>query len=131
MIMAPGKERAEMSRIRAVPGRVPGWLAAILAATAALIALGFVTLGFFASGGGLVIAGALAIAVGSVVGAIADPPRGARHAGVVIFYVVAIAAAYVLVLQHLARLDPAGVTSGAGLERPPRGGGPGVYPSSR
>lgn len=126
----PRKKRVEMSHIGATAGRVPGWLAGILAATASLIALGLVTLGF-ASGGGLLIAGAMAIAVGAVVGAIVDPPHGARHAGVVIFYVVALAAAYLLVLQNLARLDPVGVTSGAGVERPRRGGGPGVYPPSR
>jgi len=120
-----------MSTIRAAAGRVPGWLAGILAATAALIALGLVSLGFFVSGGGLLIAGAMAIAVGSVVGAIVDPPHGARHAGVVAFYVVALAVAYVLVLQNLARLNQQGVTSGAGVERPRRGGRPGVYPSLR
>jgi hypothetical protein len=120
-----------MSTIRAAAGTVPGWLAGILAATAALIALGFISLGFFVSGGGLLIAGAMAIAVGCVVGAIADPPHGARHAAAVIFYVVALAAAYVLVLQNLARLDPVGVTSGAGVERPRRSGGPGVYPPLR
>jgi hypothetical protein len=120
-----------MTRIRSASGRVPGWLAGILAATASLVALGFVALGFFASGGGLLIAGAMAIGVGSVVGAIVDPLRGARHAAVVVFYVVALAAAYVLVLQNLARLDQTGVTSGAGVERPRRGGGPGVYPPLR
>jgi len=120
-----------MNRIRATPGRVPGWLAGILAATVSLIALGLMTLGFFVSGGGLLIAGAMAIAVGSVVGAIVDPPRAARHAGVVTFYVVALAAGYLLVLQNLARLDQDGVTSGAGVERPRRSGGPGVYPPLR
>jgi hypothetical protein len=45
---------------------LPGWLAGLLAATSALVALGFVTLGFFASGGGLVIAGGAAIAIGSL-----------------------------------------------------------------
>jgi len=121
----------EMSGIRTAPRRAPGWLAGILAATASLIVLGFVTLGFFASGGGLLIAGAMAIAVGSLVGAIVDPPHGARHAAVVVFYVVALAAAYLLVLQNLARLDREGVTSGAGVELPRRSGGPGVYPPSR
>src|SRR6476659_4833026 len=120
-----------MSTTRTTRRVIPGWLAGLLAATATLIALGFVTLGFFVSGGGLLIAGAMAIAAGSVVGAIVDPPHGARHAGVVAFYVVALAAAYVLLLQNLARLDQEGVTSGAGVERPRRSGGPGVYPPSR
>lgn len=127
----PRKTRVEMRNTQATAGRLPGWLAGIVAATAALIALGFVTLGFFASGGGLLIAGAMAIAVGSVVGAIVDPPHGARHAGVVAFYVVALGAAYLLALQNLARLDSVGVTSGAGVERPRGSGGPGVYPPSR
>jgi len=120
-----------MSALRTTCRTVPGWLAGIVAATGALIALGFVTIGFYASGGGLVIAGALAIGVGSIVGAIVDPPHGARHAGVVAVYVVALAVGYVLVLQNLARLAPVGATSGAGVELPRRGGGPGVYPPSR
>ena len=120
-----------MSTLRTTRRTFPGWLAGALAATAPLIALGFVAIGFYASGGGLMIAGALAIGVGSIVGAIVDPPHGARHAGVVAFYVVALAVGYVLVLQNLARLDRVGVRSGAGVERPRRGGGPGVDPPSR
>ena len=120
-----------MSTLRTTRGAVPGWLAGMLAATGTLIALGFVTIGFYVSGGGLAIAGAIAIGVGSIVGAIVDPPHGARHAGVVAFYVVALAVGYVLMLQHLARLAPVGVQSGAGVELPRRGAGPGVYPPSR
>lgn len=120
-----------MRTLRTTRRTVPGWLAAVLAANGTLITLGVVTIGFYASGGGLVIAGAIAIGVGSIVGAIVDPPHGARHAGVVAFYVVALAVGYVLVLQHLARKSPIGVTSGAGVELPRRGGGPGVYPPSR
>ena len=107
------------------------WPAGVLAATGTLIALGFVTIGFYASGGGLMIAGTLAIGVGSIVGAIVDPPHGARHVAIVAFYVVAVAVCYVLVLQNLARSTSIGVTSGAGAELPRRGGGPGVYPPSR
>jgi hypothetical protein len=40
---------------------VPSWLVGLVAATAVLIALGVVSFGFFASVGGLVIAGALAL----------------------------------------------------------------------
>jgi hypothetical protein len=130
MIMAPGNNVAETSSVRA-SNTVPGGLAGILAATASLLALRFVAIGFFASGGGLLIAAAMAIAVGSVAGTIVDPPRAARHSGVVVFYVVALATAYLLLLQNLARLDVEGVTSGAGVERPRRSGGPGVYPPSR
>ncbi len=120
-----------MSTLRTTRRTLPGWLAGVLAAAATLIALGFVTIGFYASGGGLVIAGGLAIGVGSIVGAIIDPPHGARHAAIVAFYVVALAVGYVLVLQNLARLAPVGVRSGAGVERPRRGGGPAVNPPSR
>jgi hypothetical protein len=122
---------SEMTSTRTTRRAVPGWLAAVLAATTTLIALGFIRMGFFVSVPGLAIAGGIAIGVGSIVGAIVDPPHGARHAGVVAFYVVALAAAYLLVLQNLARLDQQGVTSGAGVERPLRSGGPGVYPPSR
>lgn len=120
-----------MTTPRTTRRALPGWLAGVLATTATLIALGFVTIGFYASGGGLAIAGAIAIGVGSIAGAIVDPPHGARNAGVVAFYVGALAVGYVLVLQDLARLQPVGVTSGAGVELPRRGGGPGVYPPSR
>ena len=120
-----------MSTPRTTRRALPGWLAGLLGATGTLIALRFVMIGLYASGGGLVIAGAIAIGVGSIVGAIVDPPHGARHAGLVAFYVVALAVGYVLLLQNLARLAPVGVTSGAGVEIPRRGGGPGVYPPSR
>jgi hypothetical protein len=119
-----------MTSVRTTRRALPGWLVGVLAATGSLVALGFVTLGFFVSGGGLVIASALAIAIGTVAAALADPARALRHTAVVAFYVVALAVGYVLVLQNLARLAP-GVTSGAGVERPERRGGPGVDPPPR
>ena len=119
------------STLRTIGRAISGWLVGLIAATGTLVALGFVSFGFFASGGGLMIAGAVAIAIGTVAAAIADPALGARHTAVVAFYVVALAVAYVLVLQSLARVARAGVRSGPGVELPSRGGGPGVYPPPR
>ena len=61
-----------MSSIRTTRRPLAGWLAGVLAATGALVALGFVMPGFFASGGGLVIAAVGTIAIGIVAAAIAD-----------------------------------------------------------
>ena len=118
-----------MSTLRTAPRAVPGWLAALLAATGTLVALAFMSIGFYASGGGLVIAGGIAMGVGAIVGAIVDPAHGARHAGIVVFYVVVLGVGYVLMLQNLARSASSGVTRGAGVEGPRRGGRPLVYPS--
>jgi hypothetical protein len=85
-----------------------------------LIAMGVVSAGFFASFGGLAIAGALALMVGVAAGAAADPDRAARNAAVVAFYVLVLAAAYLLLLPAF-----------AGPVAPGARGGPGVYPPQR
>jgi len=59
---------------------VLSWMAALAGSTAALIALGLVSIGFFASLGGLVIAAALALMIGTAVGGMADPQRAGRNA---------------------------------------------------
>ena len=127
----PKKTTPVMSSTRMTRRAAAGWVVGVLAATVTLVALGFVSLGFFASGGGLMIAGAAAIAIGAVAAAIADPAHGARHTAVVAFYVGALAVAYVLVLQNLAQSASVGARSGAGVERPTRGGGPGADPPPR
>jgi imidazolonepropionase-like amidohydrolase len=106
-----------------------GRLAGILAATAALIATGFVSIGFYASYGGIVIAGAIAIFAGSTAGAAVDRRRAHNHAGIVAFYVVALGAAYVLFAQAFASSMPPAARGGPAVYPLPRGG-PGVYPPS-
>jgi hypothetical protein len=97
---------------------VPGWAAGILAATVALVAIGFAAVGFFTSYGGLAIVGVLAIVAGSAVAAVVEPGRAERSAAVVAFYVIALAAVlFLLILPAITGPQPAGA-----------GGGPGVYP---
>ena len=103
--------------------RVPGWLAGAVAATLTLIAIGFVSIGFFASGGGLVIAGVVAISIGMAVAAIVEPARAGSNAGIVAFYVFALGAFYLLTIQAFVGTQP-GARGGPGVSR----GGPGVYP---
>jgi hypothetical protein len=111
---------------------VPSWLVGLVAATAALIALGFVSVGFFASFGGLVIAGALALMIGVAAAGAADPDRAGRNAAVVAFYVLVLAALYFLLLPALAGPQPPGARGGPGVYPPPQPrGGPGVYPPQR
>jgi hypothetical protein len=111
---------------------VPSWLVGLVAATGALVALGFVSVGFFASFGGLVIAGAVSLTVGTVAAAIVDPDRAARNAAVVAFYVLVLAAAYFLILPALAGPQTPGARGGPGVYPPQqRGGAPGVYPPQR
>ena len=81
------------------------------------------SIGFYASYGGLVIAGAVAIFVGSTVAAAVDPTRAENHAAVVAFYILALGAFYLLMIQALAGTQP-GARGGPGVSR----GGPGVYP---
>src|SRR5207247_1626620 len=57
---------------------VPSWVVSLLAATCALVILGFVSIGFFASFGGLVIAGAVALTAGTVVAGVVDPNRARK-----------------------------------------------------
>ena len=111
---------------------VAGRLAGIFAATAALIAIGFVSIGFYASYSGLVIAGAVAIFVGSTVAAAVDPTRAENHAGVVAFYILALGAAYFLMALTSASLAPARALGGPGVYPPmPRDGAPVTYPPQR
>jgi hypothetical protein len=56
-----------------------GWFAGIFAASAALVAIGFVALGFYASFPGIAMAGAMAIAAGSAVAGIVEPSRAPRR----------------------------------------------------
>lgn len=99
---------------------VPSWLVGLLAAIGALILVGFVSIGFYASFGGLIIAGALALTAGTAAAAAVDSKRSARNAAVVAFFIVVLFALYLILLPSLARpSDPRGPSSH---------GGPGVYP---
>ena len=118
-----------MSRPDIKPAIVPSWVVSLAAATGALIILGFVSIGFFASFGGLVIAGAVALTAGTVAAGIVDPDRVGRNVAVVAFYVLVLAAAYLLILSALGGPRPAGARGGPGVYRSPQGGGgPGVNP---
>jgi len=108
-------------------GAASGRLAGIFAATLALVAIGFVSIGFFASYGGILIAGAIAIVAGSTAAAAIDRQRAQNHAGVVAFYVLALGAGYVLFAQALASSMPPSARGGPAVY-PSRGGGPGMYP---
>ncbi len=115
-----------MRRSRAVPS----WLMGLVAATGALIAIGFVSTGFFVSIGGLVIAAAVALAVGCGVAAAVDPGRADRNAAVVAFYILVLAALYFLVLPALREPLSPGTRGGPAVYQPAKGG-PAVYPPQR
>ena len=105
------------------------WLVGVGVATGALLALGFVSIGFFASFGGLVIAGAVALSVGIASAGIADPDHAGRNAAIVAFYVLLLAAAYFLILPAIAGPERPDSRGGPGVYPPPqRGGAPGAYP---
>ena len=78
---------------------VPGWFVGPLAATAALVVMGFVSLGVYASGGGLLIAAGVAFWAGAGMAGIAEPCRWARSTLVVAVYVVVLFASYLILLQ--------------------------------
>ena len=78
---------------------VPGWFVGPLAATAALVVMGFVSLGVFASGGGLLIAAGVAFWAGAGMAGIADPRRWARSALIVAAYVIVLLAGYLILLR--------------------------------
>ena len=82
-----------------------GWIVGVLAATGTLFVLGFVSSGFYASAGGLVIAGAVAFFLGSGAAAVVDSRTG-RNASIVAFYLVALLAAYLLILPAFDRSIP-------------------------
>ena len=108
---------------------VASWVVGLLGATGALVLLGFVSIGFFASFGGLVIAGAVALTAGTVAAGIVDPNRAGTNAAVVALSVLALAAAYSLILPALAGPVPPGARGGPGVNPlPQRRGGPGGYP---
>jgi len=111
--------------------RPPSSPAGVVAATAVLIALGVASLGFFASFGGLVIAGALALMVGVAAGAAADRPRAWTNAAVVASCVLVLAAAYLILLPALAGPQPPNARGGRGVSSSPQRGGPAVNPPPR
>jgi hypothetical protein len=108
--------------------RVPGWLAGMVAATAALIVLWFVSMGFYVSGGGLLIAGTIAFVAGTCVAGLVDSERLGFSTATVAFYLVVLAAGYFLILPALAGPVPPGARGGPGVYPPTAGGSPAVYP---
>ena len=89
---------------------IPRWTVGPLVATLALIALGFPPLGFFASGGGILIAVGVAFWAGTGAGSLSEPRRFFRHAAIVALYLVVVMSAYLVAIQS--RTPPAGTSSG-------------------
>jgi hypothetical protein len=96
----------------------PGWVVGPVAATLALVALAFVWLGLYASGGGLLIAAGIAFWAGAGVAAMIDPPRSGRNAFVVAAYVVLLLAVYLASLRY--QTPPPGTSSGGANVEAPR-----------
>jgi len=96
---------------------LPGWFVGPLAATAALVVIGFVSLGVYASGGGLLIAAGVAFWVGAGVAGIADPRRWARSTVIVALYVVVLFGSYLTLLRS--QSPPPGASfGGPAVQRP-------------
>jgi hypothetical protein len=95
------------------------WLAGPLAATGTFVVLGFVSFGFYASRGGLLLAGTLAFMIGNGTAALVDPRPG-RNAGIVAGYIAVLFAIYLLILPALWGPSPPGATDGGPAVSPPR-----------
>jgi hypothetical protein len=111
---------------------VPSWLVGLVASTAAVAALEFAMIELFTSFGGLAMVAVAAFAAGMVAAGMAAPGQFERDSSVVAFYIVVLAAIYLLVLPALRGPEPPGARGGAGVYPPPRrGGSPGTYPPPR
>jgi len=95
-----------------------GTLVGPLAATVTFVILGLMSLGFYASLGGLLIAGTLAFMSGTGAAALVDSRVG-RNAGIVAGFIAALFIVYLVILPSLGGPIPPGVSRG----------GPGVPPS--
>jgi hypothetical protein len=89
---------------------IPRWSVGPLAATLALVALGFPPPGFFASGGGILMAVGVAFWVGTGAGSLSEPRRFFRHAAIVALYLIVILGAHLTLIQF--RTPPAGSSFG-------------------
>jgi hypothetical protein len=108
--------------------RLPAWIAGLTAATGALVAVGMISMGYYASQGGLLIAGTIAFMAGTGAAAMVDPARRGLNTAIVAFYIAVLAAAYFLILPALVGPVPPGARGGPGVYPPTAGGSPGVYP---
>lgn len=95
-----------------------GWIVGPLTATAVLLVTAFVYPGLYASGGGLLIAAAIAFWTGAGVAAVADPDRQGRNAAIVAAYVVLLFAAWLFILQS--QSPPPGTSFGGPNVAPPQ-----------
>jgi hypothetical protein len=99
-----------------------GWLVGVLAATGALWGLEAASMGFYASQGGLMVAGMLAFIAGTVAAALVDLRRIAHSAVIVAVYIAVLFAAYQLALPPLLGSRRPGATPAratAGVLPPP------------
>src|SRR5215208_1066312 len=104
-----------MSNDQIVRAHIPGWVAGLIGATCALIAVGFLSIGFYASLHGLMIAATVAFMAGTGAAALADARRAGVDAAVVAFYLAVLIGAYLLILPALAR---PGAHGGAATDMP-------------
>jgi len=88
----------------------PGWFVGPLVATVALVVMGFVSLGVYASIGGLFIAAGVAFWAGAGMAGIAEPRRWARSTLIVAVYVGLLFTSYLVLLQS--QSPPPGASSG-------------------
>ena len=96
---------------------LPSWFVGPLVATAALVVMGFVSLGaVYASIGGLFIAAGVAFWAGASMAGIAEPRRRARSALIVAVYLVVLFASYLTLPRS--QSPPGASRGGPALPRP-------------
>jgi hypothetical protein len=95
-----------------------GWLVGILAATGTIVVMGLVSLGFFASFGGLLVVAGLAFIVGAGAARLVDS-RVDRNVSIVAGYIALLFVAYVLAFSFGPKPDPeSGARGGPAVSGP-------------
>jgi hypothetical protein len=112
--LASGLRSRRVIGLLALDGRIVG----TLASTATLIVLAVVALGLFTSEAGLLIAGAIAAAVGIAASRIIEPRRVFRNQAVVVGYVGVLIVVYLLLARVSACYAPPGALGGPGITSP-------------
>jgi hypothetical protein len=95
-----------------------GWLVGILSATGTIVVMGLVSIGFYASFGGLLIVAGLAFMVGAGVAMLVDSRVG-RNVSIVAGYIVLLFVTYLLAFSFGPKPDPvSGARGGPAVSRP-------------
>ena len=104
--------------------RPRGWIVGPVIATAVLVILGF-QFGFFASGGGLLLAAGGAFWAGAGAAAMVDATRPGRNAIIVAVWIIAAMSSLLVWAQRQSNLasqrDPIGASQGGPNVYPPEG----------